>query len=431
MPPKKKKPQVVPMPLFSRLPAEIQIMIFHEALRKPQIHFVKVTQDQSPRFMDNDRLWSVILKPRDKSADTSGYRLFDNIQDVALFSPIAAEVIRKNILKLHRLPISKNGSWMIDAATDLVVLEFDPDKSGSRVRLWHPRNRGYYSNLDVTAIRQQLEGIRKVAVVYGENQQPDAGSSESLFKCLHHHQRKHSSRKFCPEELLGLIYQLSHIEAVYFILKHRVNVKAVIDYAASYFSVPSATRNTFGFKTFYSTTRSYITVPLPSYEIGPVFHATWKAKDCIWPEDSPPLLVNAAREATMALPPDSRERQYVKHMRKLSYLGRALDHREEVWPLVAEMIRQMRDDQNTPLSPDWPSDPTPFEANSAQFRTLKQHHRLKYNLDNLTKERRDNLEFGMLLMVEETASCQNGKDKDVKCKAGGVNKKTKDGKSVA
>lgn len=211
-------------------------MIFHEALRKPQIHFVKVTRDQSPRFMDNDRFWSVILKPRDKSADTSGYRLFDNIQDIALFSPIAAEVIRKNTLKVHRLPISKDGSWMIDAATDLVVLEFDPDKSGSRVRLWHPRNRVYNSTLDVTAIRQQLEGIRKVAVVYGGNQQPDAGSSESLFKCLYHHQRKHTSRNFCPEELLGLIYQLSHIEAVYFILKHRVNVKAVIDYAASYFS---------------------------------------------------------------------------------------------------------------------------------------------------------------------------------------------------
>lgn len=132
----------------------------------------------------------------------------------------------------------------------------------------------------------------------------------------------------------------------------------------------------------------------------------------------------------MALPPDSRERQYVKHMRKLSYLGRALDHREEVWPLVAEMIRQMRADQDTHFSPDWPH-PIPPQANTARFRAYREHHRLQYNLDNLTKERRDNLEFGMLLMVDETAGCQNGKDKDVKCKAGGVNKKTKDGKSVA
>ncbi|KAK1775534.1 hypothetical protein QBC45DRAFT_307928, partial [Copromyces sp. CBS 386.78] len=384
MPQKKKKPQVAPMPLFSKLPAEIQIMIFHEALRKPQVHFVKVAREQNPG--EGNAFWSVAMKPRDKSGDTSGYRLLDNMEDIALSFPVAAEVMRKNTLELHRLPLLKDGSWMMDAATDLVVLEFDSDKSG-RMRFWHPRNRVYTSVQDVDAIRRQLEGIRK-----------------SVFPCLSHHHRKHSSWKFCPEELLGLIYQLSHVEAVYFILKHRINAKVVIDYATSYFSVPPATRNSFGLKTFYSTTRSYITVPLPSYTIGPVYHATWKTKDCIWPEDSPPVLVKAARATAMALPPDSREKRYAEHMRKLSHLGRKLDHRDVVTPLVSGMIRQVRADQDTPVSPDyeWP-DPVPPLVNTARFKAHKEQHRRDYNLDNFTRERRDNLEFGMLLMVDDAA----------------------------
>lgn len=224
------------MPLFSKLPAEIQIIIFHEALRKPQIHFIKATREQNPG--ERNPSWTVALKARDKSSDTSGYRLLKNMEDIARSFPVAAEVMRKNILEPHRLPlmpVPKEGSWSIDAATDLVVIEFDRDKSG-KMRFWHPRNRVYTSTQDVDAIRHQLEGIRKVAFVYGGDQQPDAGSSESVFPCLNHHQRKHASWQFCPEELLGFIYQLSHVEAVYFILKARINTKVVKEYATSYFS---------------------------------------------------------------------------------------------------------------------------------------------------------------------------------------------------
>lgn len=112
----------------------------------------------------------------------------------------------------------------------------------------------------------------------------------------------------------------------------------------------------------------------------------------------------------MACPPDSRKRLYAEHVRKLSDLAHALHHCKEVYLLVAEMILQIRADQNTPLSPDWPL-PIPPQVNTAQFRTLKQHHKQRYNLENFTKERRDNLEFGMLLMVDETAVFKDEKSK--------------------
>ncbi|EAA30773.1 hypothetical protein NCU06147 [Neurospora crassa OR74A] len=412
MSPKKAEPDAVAWPLFGRLPAEIQIMIFHEALRKPQVHFVNASR----REVD-PATWKLVLKSRNKKGDTSGYRLIENIQDVARDSPVAAEAILKSALQplLLPIPVRPNDWCKIDAATDLVVFEFGVDKSG-KLWLWHPRNQlvdlnPLASHIHSRRVREDLKGIRKVAFVYGGNKQPQAGSSESVFQCLQHHNRGHARQKFCPEELLGFIYQLSDIETVYFILHDRVNAKAVTNYAASYFSVtvPAATRNTFGLKTFYSTTRSYITVPLPEYQIGPVLHATWKTKDRIWPHGPSPPLVNAAREAAIARPPDSRERLYAEHVRKLSDLADALHHCKEVWRLVLEMIQQIRADQDTPLSPDWPL-PIPPEVNTAQFRTLKQHHRQRYNLENFTKERRDNLEFGMLLMVDETAVYKSGKN---------------------
>lgn len=99
----------------------------------------------------------------------------------------------------------------------------------------------------------------------------------------------------------------------------------------------------------------------------------------------------------------------MENVRKLSYLAHELDHHEEVYLLIAQMILQIRADQDTPLSPDWPL-PIPPEVNTAQFRTLQQHHQQRYNLENLTKERRDNLEFGMLLMVDETAVFKSEKN---------------------
>ncbi|KAK3391388.1 hypothetical protein B0T20DRAFT_464315 [Sordaria brevicollis] len=386
------------MPLFSKFPAEIQLMIFHEALRKPQVHFLDAKRE---KIGQSPPTWSLILKPKHKNGDTSGYRLFNNIEDMGEDYPVAAEVLRKNLLEPHDLPLQRDGDWTIDAATDLVVLEFGPDKSGS-VRLWHPKNRISTNIQDVTDIRQQLEGIRK----------------------------------FCPEELLGLIYHLSHIETVYFILHHKVNAKVVEEYAANYFSVPAATRNRLGFKTFYSTTKSYITVPLPSYKIGPVYRPTWKAKDSVWPENPPLWLIKEARETVLSLPPDSNEKQYAEHARKLSRLALKLDHRSQVTPLISEIIRQMRMDQNTPLSPDgnpeyeWPLELFP-DVITAEIRALQQEHRRQYNLDNLTKERRDNLEFGLLLMVNDTAVRKDEeKDKGAKSKAGGGKKKDS-GKSVA
>ena len=241
MPTKTKKTEATRAPAFAKLPAELQIMIFHEALRKPQIHFVNAERLEIRPGNERARsIWSLCLTPKDKSGDTSGYRLFDNIEDLGLFSGAAAEVVRKNTLQLHILPLfspRSNSLWAIDAATDLVVLEFGADKSG-KVRFWHPNNRifSFTSIMDIVGIRDQLKGIRRVAFVYGANQQPDAASSESAFQCLQHHHGKHANWKFCPEELLGFIYQLSSVEAVYFILKNRVNSKAVMEYAKNYFS---------------------------------------------------------------------------------------------------------------------------------------------------------------------------------------------------
>ena len=208
-------------------------MIFREALRKPQIHFVKAEREQRPGE-DNPR-WTIALMPKNKNGDTSGFRLFDNFEDIAVSFPVAAEVMRKNILELHSLPLLRDGSWTMDAATDLVVIEFDRDTSGKN-RLWHPHNQVFRSIPDIDDIRQQLEGIRRVAFVYDADQ-PNAGSSESVFPCYpNQHAQRHANWQFCPEELLGFIYQLSHVEAIYFILKAKTNTKVVKDYATQYFS---------------------------------------------------------------------------------------------------------------------------------------------------------------------------------------------------
>lgn len=96
--------------------------------------------------------------------------------------------------------------------------------------------------------------------------------------------------------------------------------------------------------------------------------------------------------------------------------------------MVSEVIRQMRADQNIPVSPDyeWPDPPPPL-VNTARFKAHKEQHRRDYNLDNFTRGRRDNLEFGMLLMVDDAApavSKKGGeKTKGAKCKAGGANTK--------
>lgn len=187
-----------------RFPAEIQTMIFTEALNKPHVHFVfagRVEHKSHGRTL----AWSLKFNAKPAATDQSGYRLVNELSKV---SHIAARAVRMATIEKARLPFTEKTHVIgnMDASTDLVCVEFEKARNWRNVRFAREHQFMPQIFLRDGGIAQ-LHGIRRVALVYDGH--------STVFRCLHRHQ----VCRLCPDEALGFLDCFPDLEAVYVIVR--------------------------------------------------------------------------------------------------------------------------------------------------------------------------------------------------------------------
>ena len=205
-------------PQFGRLPLEIQMKIFTEALNKPNVQIVPARRETPIQGQP----WSLWFRPVAKSRDTSGYR---RLQDLARVNRTAYAAVRLATARHNvRLPFrTLNGR--IDGAEDLVFLEFAQTTVNFYQGYFHPDHQilnppgAYFDEANMAA---KFQGIQKVALKYSDNHAA-CGAHSATFRCTvahHGHHIRHimGGWKMCPDELCGFLNRFPNLREIHLIL---------------------------------------------------------------------------------------------------------------------------------------------------------------------------------------------------------------------
>ncbi|KAK3939222.1 hypothetical protein QBC46DRAFT_316342 [Diplogelasinospora grovesii] len=260
---KPRESKITEFKYFLQLPAEIQMAIFVEALRKPQVHFARA----SPLILWEDELlwedqdhnyhWSLTLRPiSGNKKDTSGYRLLQELRTVCAS---AAAAVRTATIKEERIPFASLSN-QIDSSTDLVCLNFAPGNCD--YGYWHPEDQLDDEKFHHPDLLPKFAGIRKIAVLYCKSYKSCHDLYESVFRCLDL-DREHRDWKICPRELLGFLNCFSDLACVYIILRPnntKIARNQATAYAERFYAMSAREREEKDLETYYDAEQPYIEV---------------------------------------------------------------------------------------------------------------------------------------------------------------------------
>lgn len=214
--------EVLPEPLteftlFTRLPMEIQQMIFMEAMRKPAVHFTEIKH-----HVHEPGKWTLSMHPVNGSGDTSMYRKLRRLGSVC---PAAARAVHYGTQDKHRLPFSARGlkSAGVDTRHDLVHVMLRSSNIGiSNFGPWYPASFGASNSiLDVARTRHMLRGISNISLKIDVDTLPYTCFSQAApFRSLLRIQ-EHRLFCMCPEELSGFLDLFPDLRTVYWLLIER------------------------------------------------------------------------------------------------------------------------------------------------------------------------------------------------------------------
>lgn len=201
------KPVPKPKPRieFSRFPAEIQHMIWIEAIQKPACHTFKFLKRT---FSSMDQTWDMFLSTHQSNLDNSAYRQWKSIlyngkyeEKVSLyFDPWKVNVsasdafsklanasfqtgFRRAMIDFQPLRILNPGpggfrnAAAIDAATDLTILEFERGVNAPALH-WFEHSTG---RLRINILRDHVKHLKRVAVHYKRSHKNS--ESRGPFQC--------------------------------------------------------------------------------------------------------------------------------------------------------------------------------------------------------------------------------------------------------
>ncbi|KAK0712809.1 hypothetical protein B0T26DRAFT_620658, partial [Lasiosphaeria miniovina] len=192
---------------FRSMPAEIQQRIFTEALRKPQVHFIKALRRDSI----TTNTWSLLFRSFPRRTDPSGFRLLESL---AVTSANAAAAMRLATPDRAWLPFP-NLPARYSPSADVVCIEFDRTQHGFRFEFFNRCNWLVGDPFAGDHMANNFPSLRRVAFTYNYRG-ADCMSGRNAFRCLSEMGR-HRRLKICPEELVGLIDCLPSLEEVYII----------------------------------------------------------------------------------------------------------------------------------------------------------------------------------------------------------------------
>lgn len=200
-------------PLFKNFPAEVQTMIFTQAIGKPNLQVVKATRVVDTTTGD----WYLKFSPVAKGSDTSGFR---RVLEIALVNRRAYAAVRLATQKYHaRLPF-KNLNARIDGAEDLVLVEM-PNAQPALFGNFHPMNQITNPANWTFAAGDLVAGfanIRKVALRFAD-WHIFSSRWNANFRCVYPTGKhaKHQFWRMCPEELCGFLNCFTSLREFYLI----------------------------------------------------------------------------------------------------------------------------------------------------------------------------------------------------------------------
>lgn len=211
--------EVLPEPLteftfFTKLPTEIQQMIFMEAMRKPAVHFTEIKH-----CVHEAGKWTLSMHPLNGSGDTSMYRKLRKLGSVC---HAAARAVYYGTQDKHRLPFGPRGlkSAGVDTRHDLVHITLRSSNIGfSNFGPWYPASFGASNSaLDVARTRDMLKGISNISLKFDMYTDPFACFNSAIpFRSLLRI-REHAHFCMCPEELSGFLDLFPDVKTVYWLL---------------------------------------------------------------------------------------------------------------------------------------------------------------------------------------------------------------------
>lgn len=156
---------------FSRLSAEIQHMIWSEAIQKPACHTFKIHKSRGPGP------WVTNLHAIPERYDPSAYRRWKSL----LYSTPGGNTKLKNMsfqtgfrramVNLRRVNVKISGQEQpaaaIDSATDLVILEFERGDQSPLIGWFTHRS----PIMDINTIRDRMKHFKRVAIHYKSTHQ--------------------------------------------------------------------------------------------------------------------------------------------------------------------------------------------------------------------------------------------------------------------
>lgn len=210
---------------FSRFPAEIQQMIWAEAIQKPACHTFKFQRSKEWRAM---RAWYMHLWPQQSNRDTSAYRQWKSMlwnrgygSSRKLANISFQTGFRKSMIDFQLIGLwtRNRGGWReaaaMDVATDLSILEFERGMYTPAIH-WFEHSTGQMM-LDYT--RRQVDQLKRVAVHYkrGHKDADSPGPFQcycplgSQLDCLRY--------KACPVEQSCFLDCFANLEEFYYVVE--------------------------------------------------------------------------------------------------------------------------------------------------------------------------------------------------------------------
>jgi hypothetical protein len=210
------QPQQDGFPQFARFPAEIQDMVFAEAIRQPNIHIVKAS-----RTLVHDTYnanWSLSFSPMPKRQDKSAYRWIEGLATVSRAAHAA--VVRATSGSQDKLPVKAPGA-RFNSNEDLVLVDFPTSRSPT-LGFFHPLDQLPGCIFDNLRLGRpgMLGRVKKIALKYSWRQ-PMTHERNCNFRCRvdNRFHRRHHAWHMCPREVFGFLNCLPELQQIYIILE--------------------------------------------------------------------------------------------------------------------------------------------------------------------------------------------------------------------
>ena len=203
---------------FATLPAEIQVKIFQEFLRKPTLNFLTVKKVFV--MEEGEDYWAVSYHPLTKANDASAYRLKEWIRYVCPAAWTAREDLRRDDEGLRSIPLFPRLNIGMNTQTEIMCFDFHRTGGSTNV----PANRfGRFSReLEFSMMPRpyrpgmtaKMARFERIAVQYKAEFLPSTSPLCQVFGCFQTHDppfahsishEEHGNWKFCPTEFAGFL----------------------------------------------------------------------------------------------------------------------------------------------------------------------------------------------------------------------------------